>query len=71
MKSKLNSININYSESKDMDPEDIGYDSTLYEYELFGIPIQIALGKEKYTYSRYDVIYYCIYLIGIEIIFIY
>lgn len=63
MKSKLNSININYSESKDMDPEDIGYDSTLYEYELFGIPIQIALGKEKYTYSRYDVIYYCIYLI--------
>lgn len=63
MKSKLNATNINYSETKDMDPEDIGFDSTLYEYELFGIPIQIALGKEKYTYSRHEVIYYSIYLI--------
>ena len=63
MKSKLNSVNINYPESKEMDPEDVGYASTLYEDELFGLPIHIALGKEKYTYSRYDVIYYFIYLI--------
>jgi hypothetical protein len=62
--SKLRTDIIDYKEIKTIDEEDIGQEASLYEYETkTGITIVIALGKEKYTYSKYDIIYFPIYLI--------
>lgn len=61
--SKINPDRVKYSENKELDEEDNGSNSTIYDYKLFGTPIEIALGTIKYTYSRYDIIYYPIYLI--------
>jgi hypothetical protein len=64
VKSKLRPENIEYKEIKTIDEEDIGQEASLYEYESkTGITIVIALGKEKYTYSKYEIIYFPIYLI--------
>ena len=63
MKSKINPNKITYSESKKLDDGDVGFDSSLYDYELFGIPIQFALGKENYTFSKHNVVFFSIYLI--------
>jgi hypothetical protein len=47
-----------------MDNEDEDYDSSLYEYSLYNMPIVIALGKPKYDKSeKYNIIYFFIYLI--------
>lgn len=64
VKSILRPNDINYKETKNMDDEDIDYASTLYEYPLYGHNLTIALGKEKYTYSSHNVVYYPIYLIA-------
>ena len=70
VKSKIYPEEIIYKEDKTIDDEDIGYASTLYSYTIFGIPLEIALGKEKYKTSssisssqKHDVVYYPIYLI--------
>jgi predicted NAD-dependent protein-ADP-ribosyltransferase YbiA (DUF1768 family) len=60
--SKINK-EINYVETKTIDPEDNGYNSTLYEIYIDNTPIIIALGKQKYTYSSKKVLYYPIYLV--------
>ena len=63
VKSILNSTSINYSEDKEIDMEDIGYSTVIYEYNLYNKNIEIALGKIKHTYSNYDIVHYPIYLI--------
>jgi hypothetical protein len=63
--SKLNPL-VNYIESKQIDPEDMGHASTLYEIELLGKDIVIVIGKEKHTFSGKDIIYYPIYLVGVD-----
>jgi len=66
VKSILRPNDINYKETKTMDEEDIDHASTLYEYPLYGHNLTIALGKEKYTYSSYNIVYYPIYLIVLD-----
>ena len=61
--SKINS-NINYIEKKTIESEDIGHDSCYYAIESFETPILIVLGKQKYTYSNKNVIYYPIYIVA-------
>ena len=56
--------NINYIEKKTLDEEDVGHESSLYAIELFDMPILIVLGKQKYTYSNKDVLYYPIYIVS-------
>lgn len=63
VKSALYPDKINYNENKAVDEEDIGHASSLYEIKLFDMPIEIGVGKEKYTYSAHNVVYYSIYLI--------
>ena len=63
VKSALYPDKINYNENKSVDDEDIGHASSLYEIQLFDMPIEIGVGKEKYTYSAHNVVYYSIYLI--------
>ena len=61
--SKLNQ-NVNYIEKKTIDPEDKGHESCFYVIEIFDIPITIVLGKQKYTFSSKDIIYYPIYVVS-------
>jgi hypothetical protein len=63
VKSNIDSKNIHYNESIEIEDEDIGYSSPLYDYKLYNFDIEIALGKQKHTYSKYGVVYFPIYLI--------
>ena len=55
---------INYVEKRVIDPEDLGYSSAIYEIDLEGgHPFQFVLGKQKYTYSSKNILYYPIYLV--------
>lgn len=60
--SKLND-SIQYKESKKIDPEDKGYASTVYEMKIHGETVEFALGKQKYTYSGKNVLFFPIYLV--------
>jgi len=61
--SRLNS-KVNYVEKKTLDPEDVGHSSTLYVVDLFDIQTVIVLGKQRYTYSGKEIIYYPIYVVA-------
>jgi len=61
--SKLEPKNIQYKSGYGIDSDDIDYDTSVYDYVWNGINIEIALGKIKYTYSKYGVLYCSIYLI--------
>ena len=63
VKSVLQPDEIDYKETKEIDKADIGYTTTLYEYELFGKQVEIGLGKENYSQMRHKIVYYSIYLI--------
>ena len=63
VKSVIHPTKINYNESKQIDEEDMGHASTRYEATNFTVPIEIALGKEKHTYSAHNIIYFLVYLI--------
>jgi len=63
VKSKIYPTKINYNETKQIDSEDIKHCSSRYETTNFTVPIEIALGKEKHTYSAHNIIYFSVYLI--------
>jgi len=54
---------ITYDESKNVDNDDLYHASSRYNYTLYKKKIEIVLGKVRYTYSKYDVLYYPIYLV--------
>jgi len=62
VKSRLHK-EIQYKELYAIDPEDIGFETSIYELQIFDKPVEIALGKPKYEYSSKHVIYFPIYLI--------
>lgn len=61
--SRINS-NIIYDENRKIHPEDKGYESPVYELELFNKEIVVTLGKPNYQYSKQNIVYYHIYLIS-------
>lgn len=63
VKSILQPDEVDYNETKEIDKADIGYTTTLYEYDLFGKHVEIGLGKENYSKMRHKIVYYPIYLI--------
>ena len=63
VKSKIDPKNIDYSEEKVVDDDDLYHASTRYNYTLHKMKIEIVLGKIRYTYSKYDVVFYPIYLV--------
>ena len=54
---------INYPEIKKLDSDDTDYDASLYETNVLGIDIIIALGQAKYTFIDKNIIYFPIYLV--------
>ncbi len=64
VKSVINPTNIDYSDDTKFDNDDIHFSTTIYDYSIYGLDIEIALGKEKYSYStKYNIIYFSIYLV--------
>jgi len=62
VKSKLNS-DVLYKEDNKIDDEDIDYSSPLFDYNIFDKDIIIALGKQRHTFSSYNVVFFPIYLV--------
>ncbi len=60
--SKIDS-SINYPELKRVDPEDISKEASLYQIEVKGIDVIVAIGSAKNTFIEKNVIYYPIYLV--------
>jgi len=62
----VNSIlnpNINYPDLKKLDSEDKSFDASMYEINILGEDIIIALGQAKYAFIDDNIIYYPIYLV--------
>jgi predicted NAD-dependent protein-ADP-ribosyltransferase YbiA (DUF1768 family) len=63
VKSIIDPKNIDYSEEKQLEDDDVYHASIRYNYTLHKMKIEIVLGKIRYTYSKYDVVFYPIYLV--------
>ena len=57
---------INYPEIKTIDTDDLQHDASLYETDINGKNVIIALGKEKFTYTKHNIVYFPIYLVNGE-----
>lgn len=57
---------INYPEIKKLDPDDKSFDASMYEINVLGEDIIIALGQAKYTFIDDNIIFYPIYLVKDE-----
>jgi predicted NAD-dependent protein-ADP-ribosyltransferase YbiA (DUF1768 family) len=63
VRSKLNP-DINYREYKQLEQDDADYDATMYEVELLGKEVRIAIGRGKT--DKAGIIYYPMYLINTD-----
>jgi predicted NAD-dependent protein-ADP-ribosyltransferase YbiA (DUF1768 family) len=63
VRSKLNP-DINYREYKQLERDDADYDATMYEIELLGKEVRIAIGRGKT--EKKGIIYYPMYLINTD-----
>lgn len=61
--------NINYSEYKKLDSEDIEHNATTFDIELLEFDVVIAIGREKYTFIEKNIVYFPIYLIKDEMVY--
>ena len=60
--SRLNNA-INYPDLKKVDREDIDFNSPLYEIDIYGVDLTIALGNIKFTFVTKGVLYAPIYMV--------
>ena len=63
LKSKIEPDLVEYKSHYGIDNDDIDYDTSVYDYDMEGINIEIALGKIKYTFASRGVLFCSIYLI--------
>lgn len=63
VKSKLSPEFVNYNESKELDKNDMGHASSVYEYKIFDKDVEIVLGKQNTTFSKHGIVYYPVYLV--------
>ena len=55
---------INYREYKQLERDDVDYDATMYEIELLGKEVRVAIGRGKT--DKKDILYYPMYLINTD-----
>jgi len=55
--------NISYPELKSVDPADISQESNLYQIEVSGVEIIIAVGNSKNSFETNNILYFPIYLV--------
>ena len=58
VKSFIHPDKIQYNETKEINNDDIGHASTIYEISYFDKPIQIALGRENHSFSNENIIHF-------------
>jgi predicted NAD-dependent protein-ADP-ribosyltransferase YbiA (DUF1768 family) len=63
VRSKLNP-DLNYREYKQLERDDADYDATMYEIELLGREVRVAIGRGKT--DKKDILYYPLYLINTD-----
>ena len=63
LKSKFEPELVEYKTHYGIDNDDIDYDTSVYDYDMNGIIIEIALGKIKYTFSSKGILFCSIYLV--------
>jgi predicted NAD-dependent protein-ADP-ribosyltransferase YbiA (DUF1768 family) len=63
--SKING-DVEYKETRKIDSEDKGHQSSLYEVRLFDKDIVICLGKPKYTFASRNIVFYPIYIVSLN-----
>jgi len=61
--STINS-SIYYPEKQMIDPEDRGYQSSMYELDILGKTVIVGLGKPKHHFSNKGVVFFPIYLVA-------
>lgn len=61
--SNINSA-VFYKEQPTVDPEDVGYSSTLYEMDILDNTVLVVLGKAKHSFIERNIIFYPIYLVA-------
>ena len=54
---------ISYPELKNVDPNDLKKETNLYQIELLGTDVVIAVGSAKNTFANKSIIYYPVYLV--------
>lgn len=64
VKSFIHPDKIQYNETKDINNDDIGHASTIYEISYFDKPIQIALGRENHSFSNDNIVHFSVYLVS-------
>mgnify|MGYP001345220390 CR=1 FL=1 len=63
VKSKLSST-VNYPEHKKMNPRDEDFEASVYDTNILGVPVVIAIGQPQDTFLKSDnIIYYPIYVV--------
>ena len=55
---------VTYREERTLDANDTNFDASLYEAEIYGLEIVVALGQAKHEFEENDIVYYPIYLIS-------
>ena len=60
--SKINN-DISYPELKSVDPNDLKMEANLYQIEIKGVDVIIAVGNSKNTYEDKNILYFPIYLV--------
>ena len=55
---------IQYNETTEIDNDDVGHASTIYEIDYFDKPINIALGRESHSFSGENIVHFSIYLVS-------
>ena len=63
LKSKFEPELVEYKTHYGIDNDDIDYDTSVYDYDMNGTMIEIALGKIKYTFSNKGILFCSIYLV--------
>ena len=58
--------NVEFTETRDKDSDDLGLNSNVYETTLYDIPVNFVLGNPKFTYLDNNIVYYPIYLVQNE-----
>ncbi len=54
---------ISYPELKSVDKSDLKLEANLYQMELLGIDVIVAVGNAKHTFEEHDIVYFPIYLV--------
>lgn len=63
LKSKFEPELVEYKTHYGIDNDDIDYDTSVYNYDMNGTILEIALGKIKYTFSSKGILFCSIYLV--------